>query len=162
MTGDPDALRGAAIELRRGGRADAAAIRELTRAAYAKWVARVGREPLPMTADYDAATAEHRFDLLYADGVLVALIETVDEGSGLLVENVAVSPERQGHGLGTRLMAHAETIARSRGYDRIRLFTNQLMAENIRLYARLGYAVDREEPIDAGTVRVHMSKTLKP
>jgi hypothetical protein len=37
-----------AIELRRAIAADAAAIRELTRQAYAKWVPIIGREPLPI------------------------------------------------------------------------------------------------------------------
>jgi hypothetical protein len=38
---------------------DAARVRDLTRAAYAKWVALIGREPLPMQADYQRAVAEH-------------------------------------------------------------------------------------------------------
>ena len=69
---------------------DAGAIRALTRAAYAKWVPVIGREPLPMVADYEAAVGKHRFDLLYVDGVLAALIETVPKDDHLLIENVAV------------------------------------------------------------------------
>jgi hypothetical protein len=38
------------IELRQATIDDAAAIRALTRAAYAKWVKRTGREAKPMTA----------------------------------------------------------------------------------------------------------------
>jgi GNAT superfamily N-acetyltransferase len=147
-------------ELRRATPADAGAIRALTRAAYAKWVALSGREPKPMTADYDAAVRSHRFDLLCVDGALAALIETVDEGDTLLVENVAVAPTRQGHGLGTRLLALADEIARSEGKRRVRLYTNRLWAENIRLYRKLGYGVDREEQVAPGLVRVHMSKAL--
>jgi GNAT superfamily N-acetyltransferase len=148
------------IELRRAHPDDAGAIRGLTREAYAKWVPRIGREPKPMSADYEAAVLKHRFDLLYADGVLAALIETVDEGDCLLVVNVAVGSERQGSGLGSRLMAHAEEIARSLGRQRIRLFTNNLMTENIRLYRRLGYAIDLEADVGGGTVRVDMSKAV--
>ena len=51
-----------------GGVADAAAIRDLTRAAYAKWIPVIGREPMPMIADYDEAVRRHRFDLLEAGG----------------------------------------------------------------------------------------------
>ncbi len=150
----------AGIELRRATAADADAIRALTRAAYAKWVPASGREPKPMTADYDAAVRTHRFDLLYLGGVLAALIETVDEGDGLLVENVAVAPAQQGGGLGTRLLALADEIARGEGKDRVRLYTNKLWAENIRLYLKLGYRIDREEQVAPGLVRVHMSKAL--
>jgi len=149
-----------AIEMRRAGPADAAAIRRLTREAYAKWVPLIGREPMPMSADYEAAVKNHRFDLLYRDGAPVALIETVDEGDKLLIENVAVLPDFQGCGLGSKLMAHAEEIARSLGYARLRLYTNKRFAENLKLYLRLGYRVDREEDLGPGMLRVHMSKSV--
>ena len=119
------------VELRQAMATDAAAIRELTRDAYAKWVPLIGREPKPMTANYEDAVARHRFDLLYVDGTLAALIETIREADHLLVENVAVSPSFQGRGLGRKLMAHAETLADAMGFSVIRLYTNQRFAENI-------------------------------
>ena len=147
------------IELRQALASDAPAIRELTRSAYAKWVPLIGREPKPMTADYAAAVGKHRFDLLYVEGTLAALVETIREADHLLVENVAVSPSFQGRGLGRKLMAHAETLAAASGYGEIRLYTNQRFAENIELYRKLGYRLDREEVLSIGTV-VHMSKRL--
>ena len=147
------------MELRQATPADAAAIRELTRTAYAKWVPLIGREPKPMTANYEEALQRHRFDLLHIDGTLAALIETIREPDHLLVENVAVSPAFQGRGLGRKLMEHAETLARALGFDTIRLYTNQRFTENIELYRKLGYRVDREEPVPAGVV-THMSKKL--
>lgn len=39
------------IRLRPAEPADATAIRDIVRAAYAKWVPVIGREPLPMRAD---------------------------------------------------------------------------------------------------------------
>ncbi len=149
-----------AMDLRLARETDVEAIRDLTRAAYAKWVAVIGREPKPMGADYEAAVRKHRFDLLYVDDVLAGLIETVDEMTQLLIENVAVSPDFQGLGLGSKLMAHAETIATSLGHSRIWLYTNQRFTENVRLYLKLGYLIDREEDVGGGTVRVDMSKTL--
>jgi len=147
------------VELRQATAADVGAIRDLTRQAYAKWVPLIGREPKPMTADYAAAVARHRFDLLYVDGTLAALIETIGEADYLLVENVAVSPSFQGRGLGRKLMAHAEVLARELGFGTIRLYTNQRFAENIALYRKLGYQVDREEVLPVGVV-THMSKML--
>ncbi|MCX7364880.1 MAG: GNAT family N-acetyltransferase [Alphaproteobacteria bacterium] len=138
---------------------DASAIRDLTRAAYAKWVPRIGREPKPMTADYDAAVRAHRFDLLHVDDALAALIETIAETDHLLIENVAVSPTFQGRGFGRRLMAHAEELAASAGFREVRLYTNKLFDENVRLYLRLGYRIDREEDVGVGTA-VHMSKRI--
>jgi ribosomal protein S18 acetylase RimI-like enzyme len=147
-------------ELRRAVASDAPAIRALTREAYAKWVPLIGREPKPMTADYAEAVRRHRIDLLHLDGVLAALIETIAEADHLLIENVAVSPAFQGRGLGRKLMAHAEQIAASAGHGETRLYTNKLFTQNIELYRKLGYRVDREEVLEIG-VAVHMSKPIR-
>lgn len=156
---EDDEKGGGMVEMRQAVAGDAAAIRALTRAAYAKWVPVIGREPLPMAADYEAAVAKHRFDLLYVDGKLAALIETIPKEDHLLVENLAVAPAFQKRGLGRRLMAHAETVAAEAGLGLIRLYTNKQFAENVALYLRLGYRVDREEEFRGGFT-VHMSKEI--
>ncbi len=145
--------------LRSATMADASAIRALTREAYAKWVPVIGREPKPMMADHAEAVQKHRIDLLYLDGELAALIEMIPAADYFLIENVAVSPALQGRGLGRKLLSHAEQIAASLGYDEIKLYTNKLFAENVQLYAKLGYRVDREEAFKDGVV-VHMRKTV--
>jgi ribosomal protein S18 acetylase RimI-like enzyme len=150
-----------ALVFRRATAADAPAVRALTRQAYGKWVPIIGREPKPMTADYDAAIRDHRIDCLCDGGRIVALIETVAEPASLLIENVAVSPDFQGRGLGRRLIAHAESLAADMGYPTTRLYTNAAFVENVALYQSLGYAMTREEPFLGGRV-VHMSKRLSP
>ena len=147
-------------ELRQAVVADAGEIRALTRAAYAKWVPVIGREPKPMTADYTAAVRKHRFDLLYVEGALAALIETIVETDHLLIENVAVLPRHQGRGFGRKLMAHAEKMAASLGFGEVRLYTNKLFAENVEFYGKLGYRIVREEEFKGGVV-VHMTKPIK-
>jgi GNAT superfamily N-acetyltransferase len=149
-----------ALEMRRAAAADAAAVRSLTRQAYAKWVAVTGREPKPMGADYDRAVREHRVDLAYCDGTLAGLIEMIAEADHLLVENVAVAPAFQKQGIGRRLMAHAEAVALGLDYALVRLYTNKLFAENVALYGRLGYRIDREENTERG-IAVHMSKSVR-
>jgi ribosomal protein S18 acetylase RimI-like enzyme len=146
--------------VRRATAADAVTVRELTRAAYAKWVPILGREPRPMTADYDAALRDHLVDLLRVDGEAVALIEMAPTADHLLIVNVAVVPAQQGRGHGRALMAHAEEVARSLNLREVRLYTNALFAENLRLYSRLGYRVDREEQHPQFGVAVYMSKRL--
>lgn len=138
---------------------DAEAIRDLTRDAYAKWVPLIGREPLPMTIDYADAVLRHRFDLLEVEGRLAGLIETTPQGDDLLIVNVAVSPDFQKRGLAVALMRRAEGLAEAGGRAATRLYTNRRFTENIALYARLGYRVEREETLNGG-VAVHMVKPL--
>lgn len=149
----------AAERLRIATAADAAAIGALTREAYAKWVPVAGREPLPMRVDYAEAVQARRFDLLEADGRLAALIETVREGDELLIVNVAVRPAFQKRGYGVRLMRLAEALAAEQGLKGTRLYTNRLFAENVRLYERLGYSIEREAALNGG-VAVHMVRPL--
>ena len=147
------------IEFRAAVIEDADAIRALTREAYAKWVPIVGREPLPMSADYQQAIRTHRFDLLFVEERLAGLIETTPQEGGLLVVNVAVAPSQQGRGYGGRLLRHAEALASSLGLFEMRLYTNEKFAANVALYRRFGYQVDRVEPFMGG-MTVHMSKRL--
>lgn len=83
------------IRFRPAEPADAAAIRDIVRAAYAKWVPVIGREPLPMRADYGKAVAEHPFELAVADGRIVGMIETMLADDHLWIENVCVSRRRR-------------------------------------------------------------------
>ncbi len=145
---------------RRATPADAMAIRALVREAYARWVPLIGREPLPMRADYDAALRTHRFDLLQRGPTLLAVIETALRDDHLWIENIAVRPERQGQGLGRQLLAAAEVLAREAGRAELRLLTNADFASNVALYERCGYAVTAREPFLGGAT-VYMRKVLR-
>ena len=147
------------LELRQAVAADAVSVRALTRAAYAKWVPLIGREPKPMQADYERAVREHRIDLALLAGELAGLIETIEQPDHLLIENVAVAPAFQGRGVGRQLMAHAEQLATALGRTELRLYTNARFTENVALYRRLGYRLDREETGPLG-VAVYMSKPI--
>lgn len=138
---------------------EADALADLARTAYAKWVPVLGREPRPMVADYRAAVASFRFDVIEVSGRIVASLQTEPREGHYWIESVAVAPEFRGQGVGQRLLAHAEGLARTAGLSEIRLLTNGKMADNRRLYVRIGYTEDREEPWGDGTV-VYLSKRL--
>ncbi len=74
-------------------------------------------------------------------------------------DNVAVEPACQGQGIGRALLAFAEAEARRRGFAELRLSTNVLMAPNIALYRRRGYA-ETERREESGFRRVYMAKPL--
>jgi len=161
MTSPPpltDALR---ANLRRATLEDAIVVRDLTRAAYSKWVPLLGREPLPMTVDYSVVVCEHVLDMLHLNGEPAALFEMHPEADHLLIVNVAVSPEHQGRGLGRALLMHAEEFALSLGLRELRLYTSIHLAENVKLYERVGYKIDRKEEVSPQLgVFVYMSKHL--
>jgi ribosomal protein S18 acetylase RimI-like enzyme len=138
---------------------DAQAIETLTHAAYAKWVPVIGRLPTPMQANYVKALREHEFMLVEVDGALAGLVETEDCADHLYIVNVAVAEASQGHGLGSRLVAHAEQKARAKGFAETRLMTNALYAANIRLYEFLGYEIYAREAFLNG-ISVKMRKRL--
>ena len=148
-----------AFNIKRGEVADVDTIREFTRDAYAKWVPLIGREPLPMSANYEQTIKSNRFDLFYQNEQLVALLETIKKENHLLIENLCVSPTKQRMGIGKSLLNHAEYLAKISGYESIRLDTNKLFTGNVDLYTHHGYKIDWEKPINGG-ILVHMYKSL--
>jgi ribosomal protein S18 acetylase RimI-like enzyme len=93
---------------------------------------------------------------------MVGLIEMIVRSDHLFIENVAVSPEHQGQGLGRRLLAHAERVALARGYRDIRLLANAVFESNISLYKAVGYRIDREEPFHGRDCRVYEQESRVP
>jgi GNAT superfamily N-acetyltransferase len=152
-------MTNSSIRFRPAEPADAAAIRDIVRAAYAKWVPVIGREPMPMRADYDKAVAEHPFDLAVEGDRIVGVIETMLADDHLWIENVCVAPDAQGRGIGRLLLERAEEKARAAGRRELRLLTNGAFEANVSIYRKHGYTIDREEPFMNGTT-VYMSKKL--
>lgn len=150
-----------ALQLRRATAADAANVRTLTRSAYAKWVPLIGREPIPMTADYDRAVVDHIIDLWEERGQLLALIEVVQASDHLSIENIAVRPDQQGKGLGSKLLDHAERLALSSGLNEIRLYTNAAFTSNLAFYSRRGYREYQRGSLLPGSVTIFMRKRIK-
>lgn len=127
-------------------------------AAYTPWVEVIGMRPLPMEADYAALIAAGH---VHVTDELDGLIVLVPEDGVLLVENVAVRPDRHGRGIGRGLMAHAEREARRLGLPDLRLYTNVKMTSNIALYESLGYVETGRTGIE-GRSAVLMRKRLSP
>jgi GNAT superfamily N-acetyltransferase len=55
------------------------------------------------------------------------------------VESVKVSAARRSQGIGARMMAHAETVARARGAKLLELTSNGKRTDAHRFYERIGY-----------------------
>ncbi|WP_198370624.1 GNAT family N-acetyltransferase [Roseomonas rosulenta] len=138
---------------------EAPALRDLVRAAYAKYVPRLGREPAPMLDDYAARIAAGQAWVLEEGGALVGALVLEDEPGALMLYNIAVAPTAQGRGVGKRLIAFTEAEARRRGYTLLRLFTNEKMVENVAMYAHLDFT-ETHRGSEAGHRRVYFEKRL--
>src|SRR5262249_15738419 len=100
--------------IRRATAGDTARIGAIARAAYAKYVARIGREPAPMVADFAGhIVAGHVVVVETAGAVDGCMIAWAGTGP-YFVDNVAVDPARQGRGLSRTLMRHAADAAQRR------------------------------------------------
>ncbi|WP_262849513.1 GNAT family N-acetyltransferase [Mumia quercus] len=141
--------------------ADATAVRALVRDAYAPYVPRMGGEPGPMNADYARAIADGDVHVVRSGDEIVAVVVLRGGGDHLLVENLAVAPGQQGLGLGSELLAWAESQAAVRGYDEVRLYTHETMVENLAFYRRYGFEVTCGADDDPYR-RVHMRKVSRP
>ena len=138
---------------------DAPAVTECVRAAYAGYVARIGREPAPMTADYAALIGAGEVWLTRADDEVAGVLVLRPQPPALLLENSAVDPGRQRQGLGRGLMAFAEDRARAEGLAEVVLYTNERMTENLRFYPALGYA-ETGRAVQDGFARVFYRKAV--
>ena len=77
--------------------------------------------------------------VLESDGEVIGYVVARETGGALLLENMAVAPERAGRGHGRRLVEIAAARARELGLSRIELYTNAAMVENLDLYRHLGF-----------------------
>ncbi|MDQ3128327.1 MAG: GNAT family N-acetyltransferase [Chloroflexota bacterium] len=144
--------------IRRAFATDADAVRQLVHAAYVHYEPLLGRTPMPMLTDYDAAVRDHEVWVLETPGgVLAAVLELIVRPGHLWIDNVAVEPAWQGRGLGRRLLAFADDEARRRDLPELGLLTNERYTTNIAMYERYGYRETRREP-HLGTDLVHFRK----
>lgn len=150
----------AAIRLRAAIAADAPTLTRIVRSTYAHYVERLGREPATMQVDYARAIATGGVHVAVEDESILGLVILADGDDGCLLNNLAVALAAQGRGIGRLLIAFAEQRARERGHDRVLLYTNERMVENIALYRCLGYA-EVARRCEAGYRRVHMAKRLR-
>lgn len=133
-----------------------ALVEAVVRAAYTPWVAVVGGRPAPLDADYAELIAAG--SVYVTDDVDGVLVLTVEEDA-LVVDNVAVRPDRQGRGIGRQLLAFAEQRAVELGLPAVRLYAHERMTSNVELYERLGYTRTGLQAVEFGHL-VHLRKPL--
>jgi ribosomal protein S18 acetylase RimI-like enzyme len=140
--------------------ADRSAVEQIVQEAYAPYVPRIGRKPAPMLDDYAGLIRDQRVHVLEDDPRAIGVLVLIPQGDAMLLDNIAVRPDAHGLGYGRRLLAFAERTAREAGYRQIRLYTNEMMTENIALYSRIGFT-ETHRAEEKGLRRVYMIKVLR-
>lgn len=149
-----------AITLRKAVACDEAAIRDCAKNAFSGYIALIGREPAPMTADFAARIAEgHIYVAVNDNGVLQGYIIFFAQDGHMHLDTVAVIPAATGRGIGKQMITFCEDEARRLGLDAVHLYTNEKMTANLLIYPRLGY-VEVGRRSEDGFNRVFFEKTL--
>lgn len=152
---------GADISIRDATPADAAAIADLTRRAFAEQAALYGDYTLPPlgdTADTVLAAMERGLVLVAEDptGTIIGSVRGEMSGGCCLVGRLVVEPELQGRGIGRALAAALE--ARFGQAECFEIFTGHRSAPALHLYESLGYARERTERVHERLDLVFLAK----
>ena len=117
--------------------------------------------PLTQTLDELSAELQESIALKAVLGSrIVGAARARRVGTTLHIGRLAVAPDMQGMGIGTRLVETLEADYGD-GIDTFTLFTGHLSAANIRLYERLGYRLTREERLEPDIHLVHLEKPAR-
>jgi len=136
---------------------DLLAVVRIVHDAYSSYIDRIGRIPAPMKADYVSAIARGTTWIAEAGSRVIGVAVLKSHANYLLLDNVAVDPQAQRRGCGAALIGFAEDQARRWRLGEVRLYTNELMTENIDYYIRRGYRETHRAEED-GFKRVYFSK----
>ncbi|MBD8024909.1 GNAT family N-acetyltransferase [Microbacterium gallinarum] len=117
--------------------------------------------PLTQTLDELRAELVENLGCVAVDhGRLVGAVRAQADGELLLVGRLAIAPDRQGEGLGSRLLEAVEERGRASGCREAELFTGSLSEANLRLYERCGYRETTRVEEDDGIEQVFLRKPL--
>lgn len=147
-------------EIRLANADDEAVVTDCVKAAYQIYLPRMDKPPAPLLADYAQLIADGLVHVLEKKRQIAGVLVLHFEQPTALLDNLAVHPDFQGDGLGSQLLAHAETLAQAAACHTFRLYTNAAMHENLRWYPQHGYLETARYEQDSYQ-RVFFEKTIK-
>jgi GNAT superfamily N-acetyltransferase len=77
----------------------------------------------------------------------VAVIQSLESSPFVEICGLVVAGSHRGTGIGTQLVAMAESWAREKGYNRIRVRTNILREETRRFYKQIGFRSKKTQEV---------------
>lgn len=147
------------VDIALASAADLEAIECCARDAYSRYIARMGKTPAPMLADFASQIAHGWVHVARADQQVLGYVVFYPTEDTLHLESVAVAPAYAGQAIGRRLIEFAEQSALKAQLSCVTLYTNSAMTENLSLYPRLGY-VETHRAMQHGFHRVFFQKLL--
>ena len=137
---------------------DAPILVRLAHEAYRHYIARIGRPPAPMLADFTRHISGDAVFIATNDVICGYVVLCHDQACWRL-DIIAVAPSSQGQGIGTALIRHSEVFMAKAGAVSYQLYTNELMYENIDWYRNSGFReIARRE--EHGFKRVYFEKKI--
>jgi len=96
------------------------------------------------------------------DGEVVGTVSMIKEPEGLYVRSMAVSPEKQGRGIGHKLLEAVDEYAAGSDQERIFLYTTYFVPGAKEMYEKHGYERVRDTTADEwyGTPGLEMDKRI--
>ena len=143
---------------------DVPAIKLIARKSFERYVPLIGKLPAPMNAYFSGHALKETVFIAQSEkkqgSVLGYAIVPQRDGEWLL-DNIAVSPEAQGRGVGSALIAACKTFLQKRGVQRYHLHTNEAMEQNLTWYPEIGF-VEMARRLEDGFSRIYFIKAMVP
>lgn len=138
-----------------------AAIEWIARDAYSIYLKRLGKPPAPMIADFAHHVDQNDVLVFEQDGAIAGYAILLIDQQRALLDNIAVDPGQQRLGIGQALIEAVEQRAKAFGHAELILYTNIVMTENVRWYAKLGF-VETGRIVEKGFRRIYMKRPISP
>ena len=153
------------VKFRRADPIDKEVIQRINADAYIPpYMAVLGTIPKPATEDYGPRIEKGEVWVLEIEDEPTGIAVLEERPDHLLVYSIAVKPDAQRKGYGIALLDFADQRAIALGLREIRLYTNERMEGNLRLYRRHRFVeiAKRPHPSRPGQVLVDMIRRLDP
>jgi ribosomal protein S18 acetylase RimI-like enzyme len=153
----------APVKFRRANPVDKEMIQRISADSYIPaYMAVLGTIPKPATEDYEPRIEKGEVWVLEVEDEPTGIAVLEERADHLLVYSIAVKPDAQRKGYGIALINFADQRAIALGLREIRLYTNERMEGNLRLYRRHGFVeiAKRPHPSRPQQVLVDMVRRL--
>lgn len=132
------------MDLRPVAESEEAELFEIHRAAFRSHISQLwGWDERWQRSNFAAELASSTTSAIRLDARIVGYIQLRDEGNRIYVQNIALLPDFQSRGIGTRLMKELQTKAAARGVP-LELGVFRTNGPARRFYERLGFERTRD------------------